>query len=270
MGCEEIREDLVAWLDGELDPDAVARVDRHVAACAACARELAALRDLGRQVAQAFAGAGAAVDRDRPSLERVLSALGAEAPTVMRSSDVRPGGRFGPADATRSAGSARFARARRGRRGHGLQSGDRPQRAGRRLGLVLGGTLAAGLALALGIGLGDFGRPPWVAPQAPEPAAPVSLAARDGVGTAARPGEPPAAEPRRQVAQAPARRSENTPSNGRVLASADPAPVSEDDLDVPDEVLQRPGLFLDIGIVHRLDKLQNLEAVYRQSDEHSG
>jgi len=35
------------------------------------------------------------------------------------------------------------------------------------------------------------------------------------------------------------------------------------DLHVPDELRRRPGLFLDMGVVRRLDKLKKMEAVYR-------
>lgn len=44
-------EDLVAWLDGELPPEAARGVERHVAACADCAREADLLRRSGALVA---------------------------------------------------------------------------------------------------------------------------------------------------------------------------------------------------------------------------
>lgn len=52
MTCPELpTEDLVAWLDDELDPGAAARVAAHVGACAACAREADLLRRSGDLVA---------------------------------------------------------------------------------------------------------------------------------------------------------------------------------------------------------------------------
>ncbi len=44
MSCEEVREELVALLDGELDPTVAAAVGEHVASCAECADEQRALR----------------------------------------------------------------------------------------------------------------------------------------------------------------------------------------------------------------------------------
>jgi hypothetical protein len=72
-GCDDIRADLVAYLDAELDPAARAAVERHLAACAACRRE----RDL-------FAATGAILLREAPPAgpragfeERLAARLGA-------------------------------------------------------------------------------------------------------------------------------------------------------------------------------------------------
>lgn len=49
--CGEIADDLLACALGEAAPEAVGRVERHAAVCAACRRELQAFRDLDRTVA---------------------------------------------------------------------------------------------------------------------------------------------------------------------------------------------------------------------------
>ena len=41
--CDEIRDDLIGFAEGELAPDAHRRVEAHLAGCAACAREAALL-----------------------------------------------------------------------------------------------------------------------------------------------------------------------------------------------------------------------------------
>jgi predicted anti-sigma-YlaC factor YlaD len=44
--CPEVRELLSAWLDGELTPEDLALVTRHLDSCAGCRRELAQLEAL--------------------------------------------------------------------------------------------------------------------------------------------------------------------------------------------------------------------------------
>jgi anti-sigma factor RsiW len=44
MNCEELRENLAAWLDGELDTPRADAASRHAASCAACAARADALR----------------------------------------------------------------------------------------------------------------------------------------------------------------------------------------------------------------------------------
>jgi predicted anti-sigma-YlaC factor YlaD len=36
MKCEQVQEQRTAWLDGELTPEAAARIETHLAECAAC------------------------------------------------------------------------------------------------------------------------------------------------------------------------------------------------------------------------------------------
>lgn len=50
--CEEVREQLSAWLDGELAIEEHAQVAAHLNSCAACRRELAQLTALNTALAQ--------------------------------------------------------------------------------------------------------------------------------------------------------------------------------------------------------------------------
>ena len=54
MSCDQIRERLSAYQDRELPSEEQAQVERHLATCASCARELAALAGLGRDLAVAL------------------------------------------------------------------------------------------------------------------------------------------------------------------------------------------------------------------------
>ena len=51
MNCQDVRNQLDAYLDGELDPTSRASVDQHVANCAPCANELRTLRQLSASFA---------------------------------------------------------------------------------------------------------------------------------------------------------------------------------------------------------------------------
>lgn len=50
--CEEVRERLSAWLDGELSEEGRAQVAAHLESCAACRRELAQLTALNAALAE--------------------------------------------------------------------------------------------------------------------------------------------------------------------------------------------------------------------------
>ena len=56
MNCDDIRHYLPLYLSGELDARSAADFDRHLEGCAACAREVAAQRELDAAVRAAFAG----------------------------------------------------------------------------------------------------------------------------------------------------------------------------------------------------------------------
>ncbi len=60
--CEEIRSRLTAYHDGVISPDAHARIEAHLAGCAACREELNAITRVARLVAHASAAAGPGFD----------------------------------------------------------------------------------------------------------------------------------------------------------------------------------------------------------------
>ncbi|MFM7736848.1 MAG: hypothetical protein ACKPBU_12820 [Alphaproteobacteria bacterium] len=109
--------------------------------------------------------------------------------------------------------------------------------------------LLAVFLLPSGRGLERWLEAPSV-PAGPSVAAPLTLtgrtaASRTRVDATAR---AQSSRPRTEVAR-----------EGGALAAADTAK----DLQVPDELRRRPGMFLDMGVVRRLDKLKKMEAVYR-------
>lgn len=55
MNCQEIRDQLGAYVDGELPPASAADVGAHLAACGACSREYAEIRALAEQLGAAAA-----------------------------------------------------------------------------------------------------------------------------------------------------------------------------------------------------------------------
>lgn len=54
MSCGEVREELVALLDGELEPGTAEGVQAHLEGCDACSRECAALEATRRKLGQAL------------------------------------------------------------------------------------------------------------------------------------------------------------------------------------------------------------------------
>jgi anti-sigma factor RsiW len=67
--CLEVQDNLSAWLDGELAPEVMTQVERHLEGCAGCRRELAQLEALE----QALAGLSAPVPEGLP--EKVVARL---------------------------------------------------------------------------------------------------------------------------------------------------------------------------------------------------
>jgi anti-sigma factor (TIGR02949 family) len=64
--CLEVQDQLSAWLDGELAPEVMTRLERHLEACADCRRELTRLKALE----QALGGMTAPVPQDLPEKVR--------------------------------------------------------------------------------------------------------------------------------------------------------------------------------------------------------
>ena len=75
MDCDVVKELLPAYVDGELDPPAIARLHQHIDGCAGCAAELGELRAV-----HALVAAQATRHRAPPDLRaRVMASLAEEA-----------------------------------------------------------------------------------------------------------------------------------------------------------------------------------------------
>ncbi|MDG2303932.1 MAG: zf-HC2 domain-containing protein [Candidatus Binatia bacterium] len=86
MSCEELREELVGLLDGELDPAATVQVEAHLEICGGCAAEH---RELVRTQAL-LEGALAAEPPARPRFDELWAAADGPSEGSRRASDARP------------------------------------------------------------------------------------------------------------------------------------------------------------------------------------
>jgi anti-sigma factor RsiW len=224
MTCEETAGQLAAYLDGELTAAETALVERHVATCVVCAREIAGGRRLNALLDEHFAAAPVDLDARFAAL---WQQTGAES---------RPG---------------RVVRGDFSRRSAFRRTVTR----------IAAGTLAAGLAFGLWW-MGPAAQTPRdggegaLAPAArvvaPEKIAKAPASAQEPRIVAAKPK--PAAEPPTAVARAerPARRD----------AKKDPIEqVAQVEEKLPRDVRRRAEMFLDYSIVKRLDELENFDAV---------
>jgi hypothetical protein len=264
MICEEIRGHLVARLDDELEVPVRAVVDAHLASCRACARELAELRTVGMEVHRRL-GRLPAPGRDS-SFEALWSRVAAES-GERRGRGLGLGRRRTAAVAARSSRPASADGHERAMADVVGRSPGRPRRAIRWS--AIGGGITAVAAMAFVVSSLRSG--PATAPGAAS-SPPASVAA----GKPAEGAPAVAVAPRAQRVPAPkvaARPAE--PAAGAVrLANGAPddaaGGASERDLHVPDEVRKHPGMFLDLPIVQRLEKLRNMEAVYRDAASGEG
>ena len=123
MKCERFRDELEDWLDGELDADERAGLERHVGDCPGCAQHLSQRRAMGAALKKTFRHMGSELHfQPRPRGEVGL------APVVQRTSHLllgftqpAPGRGTGPARVPRPAGSG--CRPRAGGRGPFGRSG---------------------------------------------------------------------------------------------------------------------------------------------------
>jgi hypothetical protein len=272
MSCEEIRDSLVARLDGELDRRTAAAVDEHLAGCGACARELASLRSVVGAVSEVLGRdrAGASMDAFDRVWARVAAGEAVPAPAaapeqrsgrISAGLGVRPP--HGDPHRDRDAG-VRSGRVARGR--ERVQS--QARRSGLRLTVIGGAVAAAGLALVValagnpfspGAGSGERSAATKVA-ESSAPAADASRERRDPSAVAQAKDSAPAAQPK--VAARPSGADAAGGGNVRVAADSSPPESSGRDLQVPDELRKHPGMFLDLPIVQQLEKLRHMEAVY--------
>ena len=84
MKCEEVRERLLDFLDGEVAPVERAGIQAHLAACPACARELAEVRGVCQQVGNALQAVATAVAPPPGAWARLQGRLRASAPRLAR------------------------------------------------------------------------------------------------------------------------------------------------------------------------------------------
>lgn len=233
MTCEETAGQLAAYLDGELETAEVAAVERHVATCAACARELAEGRRLNALLDRHLATATAS------DLDERFSALWERTGMEPRS------GRVVRGDFSRDRSAARTTVRR-----------------------IAAGTLAAGLAFGLWW-MGSAGNGPSDSAPAGGGPAPAALAKRaEPVEVAkAPPSGASAGKPvDRAAKKKPAEDATVVAQGSRPDArGSEPAPdeqVARVEAEKPPrDIRQRAEMFLDYSIVRRLDELENFDAV---------
>jgi Putative zinc-finger len=257
MGCQQIQEDMVARLDGELDAVARDAVDAHVRECPACAAELAAVEGVRAALERALAERRIEAGPSERRVQSLMAALGATEPQAgARRSARSPGGRQRrasrwrrpderPADSRRPASLGRSSRSRAI--------------------VAIGGVAAAAVVLLLASGLGG-------GPKAPNGGGSSLAGLPSSLGRPVASDKPAPVDPEANRDRMVAGSTGSGPESGaRVLAAA---PLGDErdaaDLQVPEELRRHPGLYLDFPIVQRLEKLRNLEAVYRQTDAGSG
>jgi hypothetical protein len=244
--CALASSQVVALVDGELAADEREWVESHVATCGPCAAERRSIEQLRELVARTLTSR----PRRLPSFERVLQRIDSgEADSLSRAAQSSPKAQAGPPRAPRARASI--------------------PRTGRRLrtpaSWAVGAGAGAGAALAVVLALA--GSPPGRLQQWLQvPHLPTGTTTSPALTLTGPPG------PRGSASSSAARPSEAPP--GRKAARAPRATVASantsDDLHVPDELRRRPGLFLDMGVVRRLDKLKKMEAIYRAHERAGG
>ncbi len=233
--CALATSQLVADLDGELGGAESAWVASHLADCPSCREERVALEGVRVAVSSALGRPGAST----PAFARVLERLD--------SGEIDP---LSQAEAyeRRPSGQRPIPPVGRGRR---------PGAGGRGLPWAVGAGSVALLSVVLA----------FVAVPAVRETVGRFHVGSLPAGTATSPmltltGHAPSRDAKTPVSARAAhavRNRETTQESRGALAAAD----SSRDLQVPEELRRRPGMFLDMNVVRRLDKLKKMEAVYR-------
>lgn len=258
MGCEEVRPDLVAMLDGELDPARLERGRAHVRTCAACVSELAGYEKVRGALASLTAAGVPSAGFD------ALWARAAES-----------------GETSRTSGARRASSRAGGRHTEG--------RSRWRRWTVPAGAVAAAAVAAIGwtlySGPAPISAPKSVAPDrtVAAPAAPAAPVAPNVVARAPRedsrvttarkaPREPKRApandiassEAAREPARVAARATEPrvaAPAVESGVASLEPQEGAVKQAKVPRELRERPEFFMDLAVVMRLERLRELDQV---------
>lgn len=232
--CGFAADQLAALLDGELAPAERDWVEGHLADCPICDAERKALSTVREAVSRALAS----TDFPMPSREALFARLDA-GDTEAHVEDAGAG--------RVSRGAPRRGRSRAGRPGVA-------RRTSRPWGLVAGSTAALAILLAVVTSPSGRGLQAWLE----APSTPVGVA---GAPALTLTGRVAAREPVSRAGVPAARARSASPEDPRRAAGVLASEPSRD-LQVPDELRRRPGMFVDMGIVRRLDKLKKMEAVY--------
>ena len=236
--CDRVVAELGALLDRELDPEVIETVEAHLSICPDCSAERAAIESLQGLVVRSIER----VSPDPTPFELLLARLEAGGPDSMadpRRAVRRPSGE-------RPSAIHRHDRSRRSMGASRIPLRRRPGRI-----WFMGAGAVASLAMLVAFALLPMTQrwPGWLdAPGSPRATA-LTLTSRD-------PGRARVAK----VAHGTGRPATRGAVSRESLAKADPSR----DLDVPEDLRRNPGLFIDMPLVRRLEKLRHLEAVYRQ------
>jgi anti-sigma factor RsiW len=74
LTCREVLDFLMAYVDGELSADEVARFEKHLAVCPSCVNYLASYRATIRAGKAAMRGPGTSLDKLPPDLVKAVEA----------------------------------------------------------------------------------------------------------------------------------------------------------------------------------------------------
>ncbi|MBU6281888.1 zf-HC2 domain-containing protein [bacterium] len=223
--CALAASQLVALLDGEIPAQERGWVESHLEGCPPCREEHSALARVQGLVGRSLLPS----EPETSSLERVMARIEA--------GEVDPLGLAEPARPERPS----------------PRPGP-PAGTGRRTAVpwALGAGSVALLAVLLAVAVLPVG--PGVLGWLDAPSTPRGTATAPALTLT---GRPPVRETRPARASRAGR--DASVAHRAPLVAADPSR----DLQVPEELRRRPGLFLDMGVVRRLDKLRKMEAVYR-------
>lgn len=260
MTCEDVRQELVAHLAGELGSDFADAIDGHLSGCRSCREERAGLAATGALLDDVLATPEVVPSSSgRPArLEEAAWGRRGEASSVSLGASL--GDRLGATPSVRGGGRPSSAPGRRPARSAG-RSAARAGRARPGRIVALGAAAVVGFSLFLALSQGRLQedlRLTSLPPAAPE----------DVMGEGSERSSAAGEAPAQPFGRAELARAEVAPAGSEVVAEApagaDPAIVGAAERDstsapaVPEELRENPDMFLDFVIVRRLEKLRRL------------